>query len=207
MRTKLKFTACFAVFAAFLTLTGCKGQPDHPNQINTFDGACYDSLTLAHAALTSLRAAISTRYERYAPEFDQAVESYSTALNAYTLYRTIANNSSQAQVTTAMQNLTLSVVVLENTFETDMNVPTAVDQAIRTQAAQIRAAAGPNASISDILTALEIAASIAETVPAAQPYAALAAVVIAATDAALDAEDAASGQLIDLSTISAIAPI
>lgn len=208
MFLKFKFAALsVATMAALLTTAGCKSQPDHPNQMNTFDGASYDSLTLAHGALVSLRAQVSATYPKYAPDFNQASAAYSTALAAYSLYRTAANASSQAQVTAAINNLTLTIVVLENAFEADMNVPAQKDSQIRAEAAILRAAAGGNISAADVLTALEIAAAIAETVPGTQPYAGLAAMVIAATDEALNAEDAAAGQLIDLSTIAAIPPI
>lgn len=208
MRTNFKLAASFlAIVAAALTGTGCNTQPAHPNQINSFDGASYDAFTLAHGALTSLRVEISTTYPPYASQFNEAVAAYSTAFSAYSVYRAAATQGDQAQVTVAIQNLTLSIVVLENAFESDLNVPSTKAAAIRAQAARIRAAAGSSASVSDILTELEIAASIAEAVPQAQPYAKLAAMVIAATDAALNAEDAAAGQPIDLSTIQPIAPI
>lgn len=208
MRTKSKLAASFfAIAAAALVSTGCNTLPTHPNQLNTFDGASYDTFTLAHGALTSLRVDVSTIYPKYAPQFNEASAAYSTALNAYSLYRATANSNNQAQVTVAIRDLTLSVVVLENAFEADLNVSTATTQNIRARAARIRAAAGSNTSVADILTELEIAASIAETVPQAQPYAKLAAMIIAATDNALNAEEAAAGQPIDLSTIQPIAPI
>ncbi len=208
MRTKYTSAALsLAIFAAVLTSTGCNSQPNHPNQINTFDGASYDSLTLAHGALTSLRASLPGAFAQYSATFNQAAATYSTALAAYTVYRTAANASNQAQVTVAVRNLTLSIVVLENAFETAMHVSSGSAAAIRDKAAHIRALAGPHVSVADILTELEIAASIADMVPAAQPYAALAAIVIAATDQALNDENAAAGQPIDLSTIQPIASI
>jgi hypothetical protein len=78
---------------------------------------------------------------------------------------------------------------------------------IRHKAVTLRTQAGRNVTISDILTELEIAASIAQAIPAGQPYAQLAAVVIEATSQALVAEDATAGQPIDLSTIQPVAPI
>lgn len=208
MFPKFKLAALsVATAAALLITTGCKDQPNHPNQMNAFDGASYDTLTLAHGALSSLRSQVSTLYPQYASEFNEAAAAYSTAAAAYSLYRTQATSAGQAQVTNAINNLTLSVVVLENTFEADMHVSAENDRRIRAEAAVFRKAAGSHISAADILTALEIAASVAETVPSAEPYAKLAAMVIAATDAALNAEDAAAGQLIDLSTIQSIPPI
>jgi hypothetical protein len=208
MRTKLQLAASlFAIAAATFISTGCNTQPDHPNQINSFDGATYDTFTLAHGALTSLRAQISSTYPQYASQFNAATAAYSTALDAYALYRTAATTGNQAQLDIEIQNLAASIVVLENAFAADLHVSATSVQQIRKKAKRIRSAAGSNVSITDILTELEIAASIAELVPPAQPYAALAAMVIAATDAALNAEEAAAGQPIDLSTIPAIAPI
>ena len=208
MRTKLQLAApLFAIAAATLINTGCNTQPAHPNQINTFDGATYDTFTLAHGALTSLRVQISSTYPRYAPQFNAAAAAYSTALDAYALYRTAATTGNQAQLSIDIQNLTASIIVLENAFQADLHVPATNIQQIQKQAKRIRSAAGSNLSITDILTELEIAASVAQLVPQAQPYAVLAAMVIAATDAALNAEQAAAGQSIDLSAIPAVAPI
>lgn len=208
MRTKYKLAVSFcAIFAATLISTGCNTQPAHPNQINAFDGASYDSLTLAQGALTSLRVQVSTTYPQYAPEFNQAAAAYSTALNAYSVYRTAVIGANQAQLSAAIQSLTVSIVLLENTFEADLHVPPSTVQKIRRKAARLRSGSGANVSAVDILTALEIAASIAAAVPQAQPYAALAAIVIGATDEAVAAESAAAGQPIELSTLQPIAPI
>lgn len=208
MRINLKLAAlALAMGAVLFSTTGCKAQADHPNQINTFDGASYDSLTVAHVALGSLRGQIAGTYPQYATQFNQAAVTYSTAFNAYSLYRSAATASNQAEVTVAIRNLTLSIVVLENAFENDMHVSGKSEMAIRGKAARIRAAASSNVSVVDILTELEIAASIAETVPQTQPYAQLAAMVIAVTDEAVDALDAAAGQPIDLSTIQPIPTI
>ncbi len=195
-----------ATVAAALTLCtiGCNTQPNHPNEINTFDGASYDSLTLAHGALSSLRLSVATSSPQYVPLFNEAAAAYSAAYDAYAAYR--ANPASQASVAVAVSNLTVSIVALEDNFESSMHVsPNAVLKA-RGKAASIRAA-HPQITISDILTELEVAASIAEAVPGTQPYSALAAVVIDATKQALAANQSASGQPIDLSTIQPLAPI
>ena len=207
MHMKLKLAASALAIAAALTFSGCHTQPNHPNQINTFDSASYDSLTLAHGALTSLRVQITSNYAKYTSQFNEVAAAYATAFNAYSVYRAVASSANQAQVSVALQNLTLSIVVLENAFESDLHASAAISNQIRARAERIRAAAGPNASVADILTELEIAAAVAEAIPQAQPYAALAAVVIAATDAALNAEQASAGQPIDLSTIQPVAPV
>ncbi len=208
MRTKNKLTASFcAIIAAALISTGCNTQPTHPNQINTFDGTSYDSLTLAQGALTALRVQVSTAYPQYAPEFNGSAAAYSAALSVYSIYRTAVTGTNQAQLSAAIQNLTVSIVLLENTFQADLHASPTSTQKVRARAARIRSGAGANLSAVDILTELEIAASIAEAVPQAQPYAALAALVIAATDEAVAAENANAGKPIDLSTLQPIAPI
>jgi hypothetical protein len=208
MVTKFKLAATsFVALAAVLTFIGCKPQADHPNQLNTFDGASYDSLTLAHGALVSLRAQVLTSYPKYGSVFNKTAAAYSAAFNAYSVYRVTASTTDQVQVTAAITNLAVSIVALENAFQTDMHVSASSVAHIRAKAKQIRAAAGPNVSVADILTELEIAAAIAQTIPQAQPYAALAATVIAATNEALAAEKSADRQPIDLTTIQPIAAI
>ncbi len=186
--------------------TGCGVQPTHPNKLNAFDGTAYDSLTLAHGALTSLRTQVVVSYPKYAPLFNEAADSYSTAFNSYALYRTSPSDS--AALTVAIANLTVSIVALENSFQTDMQVSPAVVEGIRKKAKTLRArAAGQNVTVSDILTELEIAAAIARAIPAASVYAGLASAVIQATSQALAADAASAGQPIDLSTIQPVAVI
>jgi hypothetical protein len=200
-----KFLFAAAPVLAFAVLfSACNTQPNHPNQINTFDGATYDSLTLAHGALASLRASVSTTYPKYAPLFNQAADAYATAVNAYSLFRTSPQN--QAAVSVDIADLTVSIVALENAFQADMHVSPQAVLHVNAKAKHIRASAS-NITLSDILTELEIAAAVAEAVPAAQPYAALASVVIAATQQAVAAETAVSAQPIDLTTLTPIAPI
>ncbi len=195
-----------AVLSLVLALgTGCNTQPAHPNQLNAFDGASYDSLTLAHGALTSLRSQVSTSYPKYAPVFDQAAAAYSAAYSAYSLFR--AQSGSQGSVRLEINNLVVAAVALESAFETDMDVSAKTVANIRGRAALIRAHAGKNVTVSDILTELEVAAAIAETVPAAKPYSAIAVMVIAATSDALAAEQAGAGQPITLESIQPVPAI
>ena len=150
-----------------------------------------------------MRAQVSVSYPKYIPVFNQAANSYAAAYNAYALYRT--NPSNQAALTIAIANLTVSVVALENSFQSDMQVSPKTVVSIRNRAHKLRErAAGANVTVSDILTELEIAAAIARAIPTAQKYASLASMVIAATSEALAAEAASAGQPIDLSTITAI---
>ena len=127
MTNKLKWGGlALPIFSLVLILTtGCGTQPTHPNQLNTFDGATYDTLTLAHGALGSLRAQISAGYPKYVPQFNQAASAYAVAFQAYSLYRTEQTN--QSQLSLAVANLTVSVVALESVFQSDMNAsPAAV---------------------------------------------------------------------------------
>ncbi len=200
---KLSFFG-IAAFAIVLT-TGCNPQPQHPNQLNAFDGATYNSLTLAHAALTSFRVQVSAGLPQYVPAFNEAAAAYATAFNTYAGFR--SQPSSQAAVTMAIINLTAGIVSLENAFANDMHANSQAAEHIRHKASNLRARAGKNVTISDILTELEIAASVAETIPVGQPYAQLAEVVIEATSQALVAEDATAGQPIDLNMIQPVPPI
>ena len=205
MFKKLPFISVAVLAVALAVGTGCNTQPPHPNQISAFDGATYDSLTLAHAALTSLRSQVIASYPKYTPEFNQAAASYSAALSAYSLYRTQAGG--EGSVSAAINNLVVATVALESGFEADMHVTPQTIANIRGRASAIRAHAGKNISVSDILTELEVAAAIAETIPAAQPYSKLAAVVIAATSDALAAEKASAGQSIALDSIQPVPSI
>lgn len=201
---KLAFSTLIIAALAFGTVA-CNTQPTHPNQINIFDGASYDSLTIAHAALASFRVQVSTSEKQYASVFNQAAAAYATGYNAYSLYR--ATQSNQAAVSVDIANLTASIVSLESAIQANLQVSPQVISNVRRKAARVRAAANPRISISDILTELQIAAAIAEAVPGTQPYSGLAAIVIKATQQALAARNSASGEPIDLSTIQPIALI
>src|SRR5579884_4047925 len=100
MLTKLKFTALAAcTIGVVLANSSCGNQP-HPNQINAFDGASYDSLTLAHGALAALRSPVASQYTQYTQVFNQAAATYSVAYGAYSLFR--ADPKAQANVTIAV---------------------------------------------------------------------------------------------------------
>ncbi len=193
------------LIAGILCTTGCHNQPVHPNQINVFDGATYDSLTLAHGVLTSLRASIPQGYPRYRPAFNDSVKAYNDALTAYTFYRETQNEGGLAP---SLSNLTAAIVLLETALQSELHVPPGQTAAVRTNALHIRQrAARANISVSDVLAELQIAAAIAQTIPAAAPYYPLARTIIDATTFALNAEEAEAGKPIDLLTIPALVPI
>lgn len=192
--------------AATLIATGCNQPSKHPNQINDFDGASYDSLTVAHGALTALRSQISTNYKQYGPQFNEAAATYSTAFTVYSQFRTDVNN--QATASEAVNALTISIIALETSIQQQLHAPAAAAKNAHQKAAAMRTrAAQRNISISDVLTELEIAATVAQAVPAASPYASLASMVIDATSQALAAYHAAAGQAIDLTTIQPVPAI
>jgi hypothetical protein len=202
-----KLSAATALLGiALITLTGCGAQLKHPNQINNFDGDSYDSLTVAHAALVSLRASVSATYPQYTSTFNEAATSYGVAYNAYAAYRIAP--AGLAGVTLALGNLTVAVVSLETTFQTDLHVKPQTVLQVRRKVMHLKAAAvQQHFTISDLLTELEIAATIAETIPGTEPYSSLAAIIIKTTQQAVGALSSASGLPIDLSTIQPLALI
>jgi hypothetical protein len=206
--SKNQKTAAFAlpVVSLLMIAGGCGVQTPHPNQINAFDGASYDTLTLAHGALTSMRGQIVGNYAKYNTLFNQAAAAYNVALTGYSDFREKAAN--QAEVAAAISDLTLAIVNLETAFQANMHVAPADVMKSRKKAERVRrAAAGQGIGVFDILTELEVAAAVARAIPAAAPYAGLAQIVIGSTSAALSAEQAAAGQTIDLITIQAIQTI
>jgi hypothetical protein len=209
MFPKLKLaTAAVSLFLATFMTTGCHLQSSHPNQINTFDGAAYDTMMLAHGALTSLRVSISTDFPNYVPEFNKAVDAYNAAVVIYSAYRSSAD--AQPSLSAALGNLAVGITSLESTLVTELRVNEEHSAEVRKAAQKIRARANRanvQITVADVLTELEIAASLAATVPAGETYAALAKAIINATGAALIMEQAEADKPIQLETIAAIAPI
>ena len=58
---------------------------------------------------------VSTSYPQYKPAFNQAAAAYELAFDAYATFRSAPSN--QPQVAIAIQNLTVSIVDLENSFQ------------------------------------------------------------------------------------------
>jgi len=186
--------------------SGCGTQTSHPNQINAFDGGTYDTLLLAHGALVSLEANVTTSYPKYVPTFNQATAAYEGAYTAYVSFR--SKPTTQAEVAVTINNLTVAIVAIENAFQTDMHASTTSIAQIRSHAKRIRKTAAQNGiSVSDLLTELEIATAVASAISQAGPYGRMASMIIQTTSAALAAETAQAGQPIDLSLIQPIAAI
>lgn len=204
--TRLRSFLAVASVVCVVFATGCGTQTPHPNQLSAFDGASYDTLTLTHGALTSLRAQVAVSYPKYAPVFNQAAGSYAAAYDAYAVYR--SNPKDPAALTVAVANLTVSLVALENSFQSDLQPSPALVKSVHDKARTLKArAAGQKLTVSDVLTELEIAAAIARAIPATQSYAGIASMVIAATSEALAEESASAGQPINLSTIQPVSTI
>lgn len=198
------FAGSVAGLLLLLFTAGCKTQPSHPNQLNAFDGATYNSLALAHAALSSFRTAIAGQMPQYTPVFNGAAAAYATAFDAYAAFRSQPQNTSSVAV--AVGSLTAGIVSLENALINDMRAQASAAK-VRSRALRFRTQQGRNLNISDILAELQLAAAIAGTIPATQPYSRLAAIVIDATSEALAAEQATDGQPIELSSIEPVALI
>ncbi len=196
--------AASLLLASFIT-TGCHTQLPHPDQLNTFDGASYDSMTLAHGALTSLRVSIAADFPRYTPEFNKAVEAYDTALAVYSAYRNSA--AAEQPVSAALGNLAVSITNLESTLVADLHVDKQHSASVRKAAQQIRARANLHVTVADILTELEIAASLASLAPSTEAYAPLIKAIVNATETALLAEQTNAGKPIKLDSLTALALI
>jgi hypothetical protein len=201
--TKLSLFAMSAL--AFVIAAGCDPQPSHPNQLNAFDGAAYNSLTLAHAALTSFRVQIPTIAPQYIPVFNDAAAAYRTAFDGYSTFR--SQPTSQDAVSAAVASLTASIVSLENAFAEDWQVSPQAISKIHQRASIVRGRASERLSVSDILAELQIAAAVAAAVRGEPIYSEIAAIVVEATSQALAAEKATAGQPIDLTTIQPVLPI
>ncbi len=121
MSKKYKTAACVLPILSLLMMAGgCGVETPHPNQINAFDGASYDTMTLAHGALTSLRPQIAVNYPKYNTLFNQATAAYNVALTGYSAFR--VNPASQADVAVEVTNLTAAIIDLESAFQTNMQV-------------------------------------------------------------------------------------
>lgn len=208
-RTKAAFIMLFT--GAILFAVGCGSPNTHPNELNAFDGSTFDSLVATDAALTSLRAQVSQQFPAYKNTFNTAASGFNMAVQVYTTYRSAPNTQTQAEINTDILSLTQAVVALETQIQSDLHVDPTKVASIRAsiekkKGAYLKAhAAGTNISIVDVLTELDIAATVAEAVPGASPYAALAQVVIQMAQTAITAVQASNGTPIDLTKLPVVA--
>ena len=91
----LPFPVLALVFLASCATTNTI--PSHPNQINTFDGAMYDSLMTVQGALNQAKVEIAkASNQQYKAQLNQAIGAYNTAIAAYKLYHTAGQNVADA---------------------------------------------------------------------------------------------------------------
>lgn len=99
-----------------VSITGCqhKGVLAHPNQINAFDGAAYDTLTVAQASLNQAKA-LAPRYPQFKTQLNQAIQSYDAALAAYKAYHAQGSGDTEA-LNQQLANLSGQIATLLNSF-------------------------------------------------------------------------------------------
>lgn len=199
-----------SVLTAALMLTSC--QPStHPNQINEFDGKTYDTLLLTHTALAELREAVRIEHRQFVPAFNSTTHAYNAAYDAYALYR-LDPQSGALKVSTLLRDLASNVKLLERALTTPLPVPPVKQEEIR-QKARVRkgsmATSRPSYEMSlvDVLTELQVGATIAQNVPVVSPYATIALMIINATKSAVQTSQSHSKKLIDIALLTPIAPI
>ena len=172
-RINLSISAAVLAVATLMT-GGCTPQSNHPNQLNRFDGAAYDSLVLAHGSLVSLRTTVQEQYPALA--------------------------ATDLTMSTALHNLTLALVLLEGELEADLH-----RTEFRSASAKIGAQSGY--APSELLTALQLAATIASIIPQTAAEARAAEAILAATRQALTEWRAVANTPINLAWLTPIEPI
>lgn len=73
--------------------------PAHPNQINAFDGAAYDTLITVQASLNQAKTLIGS-YPQYKTDLNIALLAYNEAIAVYEVYHV---SVATAQTTAALQ--------------------------------------------------------------------------------------------------------
>ena len=206
-----------ALLASALTLFtfGCGTSVTYTNQLNTFDGTTYTSLLAAHAALDVTRAKVQSSFPQYINTFNKSADSYAVAYNSYVLFRQNPAQN-QVQISVEIAALATSIVALEDAFTAPLPATKAQIKKLHQYSVKLQTGSllKPHSttvttkiSIVDILTYLQLAATIAQGVPAASPYAALAQMVLQIATASVQAVQAHAGQAIDLTVITPIVKI
>lgn len=106
--------------AAALLSAACHhtgAQPPHPNQINAFDGAAYDTLITVQAALEEAKTHIA-QYPQLKSQLNQAITSYNETMAAYKIYHSAASSDpdKQAAIQADIQTLIAGVADLQRSF-------------------------------------------------------------------------------------------
>jgi hypothetical protein len=191
---------------ATLVAIGCGTQSAHSNQLNAFDGAAYDALTLTQGALESMRVPIASTYPRYTSAFNDANKAYWTAVTAYRAWRSSTANS-QGDVATSLGNLAAAVVNLEAAIESDFEAAPMITAKMRSQAEEFQAKANVALTVPDVLAMLKVAAAVAQSVEPTETNAPLAEIIINGTQSAIERVTAIANQSIDTTTLAPVAPI
>lgn len=208
-KTILSITSLVAL-AGILFTVGC-GSSVHPNQINPFDGDTYDTLTTARAALVATKSRVQAQYPKYVVLTNTAIASYNTAYASYVTFRQ-APAASDIQLASQIGLVTAAVIELESQLQADLKPSAEAIQKANAKYASLKDqypahTIAAHISLASILTELEIAAAVAQSIPIASPYAQLAQLVIEATSQAVAAVQASSGKPIDLSLIGPVSLI
>jgi hypothetical protein len=118
MRQMLSIVAALSlslVLVLPLTLAaGCAIR--HPNQRNAFDGATYDTLIVAQAALNQAKVEVAA-FPQYKEQVNQAIAAYNAARAAYALYHTAAAGApTQDELQAQISDLVSRIASLEKAF-------------------------------------------------------------------------------------------
>src|SRR4051812_13735191 len=206
-----RFIGTVMVLPAVLFMAGCPASGIHPNQLDEFDGKTFDTLFLAHEALTSIRTGIVTRAPQFAPQFDAALHAYLIALEAYTEYRAAPVEDSITLVNHSVSDLSISISELERQFTDVLPVPEPKQIEIRMRMSSKTRSRSIQPrymlSFADILGALEVAAQIAAQVPQSSAGGNIALLIIHAAQEAEASAQAHASVKIDLNLLMPPLPI
>jgi hypothetical protein len=89
--------------------------PTYPNQLNTFDGAAYSTLTIVQASLQQAKT-LAPQYPQFKPQLNQAIATYNAALAAYKIYHAAGGTGDTAALGAELATLTGQVSAVLATF-------------------------------------------------------------------------------------------
>lgn len=108
----------FALVSA-LCFAGCKPVKSIPGAINSFDGASYESLMVAQAALNTLKQdapSIEPTVPQFKPVLNQAIQDYNIAEQAWQQYH--AGKGSSAAVSAALATVATDILKVQGMIPT-----------------------------------------------------------------------------------------
>jgi hypothetical protein len=190
-----------ALMAGLLTLQGCRlyctGPVATPQPVTaqpqpiTADQTLFKTLVTAQAALESLNANDNAFLLRNRATVNGVILAYNASESAFALYARGGGNVSVVQADEAA--LTAELVQLTASLVQPMDHRTAASMHVTYNAAK------PAVNLQTILSYLQTAAEIAQTIPVASPWASLAEVVISMVQKATAANRTATG--VDMSQL------